>query len=388
MSAFSAADARHMRRALQLARRGEGWTAPNPMVGAVVVRDGVVVGEGWHQRYGGPHAEVHALAAAGDAARGATAYVTLEPCNHHGKTPPCTEALLRAGVARVVIAVADPFPAAAGGAARLRAAGVWVEEGLLEGEARELNAPFLHAALGADRPWVTLKLALSLDGAIADHTRGPGWITGRASQRLVHRMRAGVDAVAVGIGTALADDPALTVRHARAPRVPPLRVVFDRGLRLPTHGQLARGAREVPVAVVCRRAPDRDRAAALEALGVRVVPAADAAEGLRTLRRELGVRSLLVEGGAGVSGGLWHADLVDRLVIFQAPVVLGEDALRPFAGVRGLRAETAPRLPVIGRRALGADLMTAYAVHPAPGGAHHPRTGTPPGAAEGACSPD
>ncbi len=388
MTASAADDARHMRRALRLARRGRGHTAPNPMVGAVVVRDGAVVGEGWHESYGGPHAEVHALAAAGGAARGATIYVTLEPCNHHGKTPPCTEALLRAGVARVVVAVADPFPAAAGGAARLRAAGVRVDVGALEHEARELNAPFLHAALGADRPWVTLKLALSVDGALADHTRGPGWLTGPQARRAAHRMRAGADAVAVGIGTALADDPALTVRDAPAPRIAPARVVFDRALRLPPDGQLARTAAEVPVVVVTGPAPDPARARALEDVGVRILPARDAADGLRALRRSLDVRHLLVEGGAALAGGLWREGVVDRLVIFQAPVVLGDDAVRPFAGVTGLRAASAPRLPVVERRAVGDDLMTVYAVHPAPGGAHHPRTGTPPGAAEGACSPD
>ncbi|MDF1503334.1 bifunctional diaminohydroxyphosphoribosylaminopyrimidine deaminase/5-amino-6-(5-phosphoribosylamino)uracil reductase RibD [Roseisolibacter sp. H3M3-2] len=388
MREFSPADARHMRRALQLARRGRGHTAPNPMVGAVVVRDGAVVGEGWHRAYGGPHAEVRALAAPGGAARGATVYVTLEPCNHHGKTPPCTDALLAADVARVVVAVADPFPAAAGGAARLRAAGVRVDLGLLEADARELNAPFLHAALGAGRPWVTLKLALSLDGALADHTHGPGWLTGPAARLAVHRMRAEADAVAVGIGTALADDPALTVRGARAPRVPPLRVVFDRTLRLPTGSRLARTAREVPVAVVTEPAPDPARAAALEALGVRVVPAPGLAAGLGALRREHGVRALLVEGGAGLAGALWGAGLVDRLVIFQAPVVLGADALRPFTGVSGLRAATAPRLLPVARRAVGADLQTVYAVHPAPAAGTHPRTGTSPGAAEGACSPD
>ncbi|MGZ8493516.1 MAG: bifunctional diaminohydroxyphosphoribosylaminopyrimidine deaminase/5-amino-6-(5-phosphoribosylamino)uracil reductase RibD, partial [Gemmatirosa sp.] len=351
------------------------WTAPNPLVGARGVRDGVIVGEGWHRSYGGPHAEVHALAAAGDAAQGATAYVTLEPCNHHGKTPPCTDAMLAAGVARVVVAVGDPFPPAAGGAERLRAAGVSVEVGVLEDEARELNAPFLHAALGAERPWITLKLALSLDGAIADHTRGPGWLTGPGARRAVHRMRADADAVAVGIGTAIADDPGLTVRHAPPPRVPPLRVVFDRGLRLPPDGQLVRTAREVPVLAVCGPDPDPARARALEAAGVRIVVAGDTADGLRAMRHDHGVRNLLVEGGAGLAGGLWTAGLVDRLVIFQAPVLLGDDTVRPFAGVTGLRAATAPRLPVVARRAVGDDLMTVYAVHPAPGAGTEDRTG-------------
>ncbi|MGZ8415222.1 MAG: RibD family protein, partial [Gemmatirosa sp.] len=245
----------------------------------------------------------------------------------------------------------------------------------LEDEARELNAPFLHAALGAERPWITLKLALSLDGAIADHTRGPGWLTGPGAPRAVHRMRADADAVAVGIGTAIADDPGLTVRHAPPPRVPPLRVVFDRGLRLPPDGQLVRTAREVPVLAVCGPDPDPARARALEAAGVRIVVAGDTADGLRAMRHDHGVRNLLVEGGAGLAGGLWTAGLVDRLVIFQAPVLLGDDTVRPFAGVTGLRAATAPRLPVVERRAVGDDLMTVYAVHPAPGAGTEDRTG-------------
>ncbi len=368
-------DARHMRRAVELARRGWGWTAPNPMVGAVVVRDGEVVGEGWHRAYGGPHAEVHALAEAGARARGATVYVSLEPCNHYGKTPPCTEALLAAGVARVVVAVRDPFPPAVGGAERLRAAGVSVDVGLREEDARELNAPFLHAVLGAQRPWVTLKLALSIDGAIADHTRQPGWLTGAESRREVHRMRAGCDAVAVGIGTALADDPELTVRDAPPPRVTPLRVVFDRQLRLPVEGRLARRARELPLLVVTGPSPDAGRMQALEQLGVRLLAAESTAEALGVLRAAYGVRHLLVEGGAGLAGGLWNEGLVDRLVIFQAPVVLGDDSVRPLAGVTGRRAAGAPRLPVVDRRAFGDDLMTVYAVHSAPGAGAQEGTG-------------
>ena len=375
MAARAEDDARHMRRALELARRGWGWTAPNPMVGAVVVREGLVVGEGWHRAYGGPHAEVHALAEAGERARGATAYVSLEPCNHHGKTPPCTDALLAAGVARVVIAVRDPFPPAVGGVERLRAAGLTVDVGPLEDEARELNAPFLHAALGAERPWVTLKLAVSIDGAIADHTRQPGWLSGAESRREVHRLRANYDAVAVGIGTALADDPELTVRDAPPPRVAPLRVVFDRQLRLPPDGRLARRARELPVVLVTRPSPDPDRARALEALGMHLLPAGSTGEALRVLRTAHGVRHLLVEGGAGLAGGLWNEGVVDRLVIFQAPVVLGDDSVRPLAGVTGRRATGAPRLPVVDRRAFGDDLMTVYAVHPAPGAGTRGGTG-------------
>ncbi len=355
-----------MRRALRLAARGAGRVAPNPLVGCVLAADGRVVGEGWHREYGAPHAEVEALRAAGPLARGATAYVTLEPCSHWGKTPPCTDALLAAGVARVVVAVRDPHPVAAGGAERLRAAGVPVEVGVLAPEAREANAPFLFAALGAGRPWVTLKLAVSLDGAAADHTRGPGWLTGPESRRAVHRMRAAHDAVAVGVGTALADDPALTVRDAPAPRVPPLRVVFDRAARLPVHGALARTAREVPAAVVCAADAPADRVGALEAAGVRVVRAAGLDDGLAALRRDHAVRALLVEGGARLSGALWAAGVVDRLVIFQAPVVLGDGAVGAFEGAPAERAAAARRLPVVGGRWYGADRMTVYAVHDAP----------------------
>ncbi len=358
-------DVQFMRRALRLARRGWGQTAPNPMVGAVVVRDGVVVGEGWHRRWGGPHAEVEALRAAGDAAHGATVYVTLEPCNHHGKTPPCSEALIAAGVRRVVAGAADPNPVAVGGAARLRAAGIDVVVGVEERAARELDAPFFHALL-SDRPWVTLKLALSLDGALADHTREPGWLTNPRSRRAVHRLRAGADAVAVGVGTALADDPALTVRGVPAPRVPPTRVVFDREARLPLASSLVRTAAEVPVVVVCADAAS-ENARRLAAAGVLLLEAPTVDDALRGLRARHGVRSLLVEGGAGLAAALWDGAAVDRLIIFRAPVVLGAGALGAFAGAGPVRAEAARRLPVVERRAFGDDLMTTYAVHP-PGG--------------------
>jgi diaminohydroxyphosphoribosylaminopyrimidine deaminase/5-amino-6-(5-phosphoribosylamino)uracil reductase len=300
-----------MRRALALAEQGWGQTAPNPMVGAVVVRDGRVVGAGYHRRYGGPHAEVEALGAAGDAARGATLYVTLEPCTHYGKTPPCVDAIIAAGVARVVAAVADPSPEAGGGAQRLRAAGIDCMVGSLEAEARELNAPFFHS-FTSDRPWVTLKLAVSLDGAIADASRKPGRLTGDDARRETHRLRAGHDAIAVGIGTALADDPALTVRDWPAPRVPPIRVVFDRRARLPLGGQLARTAREAPTWVVTASpaALDGDaraRTAALQAAGLEVLAANAIPAALRALRGK-GVRSILLEGGAHLAGDfLRHA---------------------------------------------------------------------------------
>ncbi|HET7456332.1 MAG TPA: bifunctional diaminohydroxyphosphoribosylaminopyrimidine deaminase/5-amino-6-(5-phosphoribosylamino)uracil reductase RibD [Gemmatimonadaceae bacterium] len=367
-------DAGHMRRALDLARRAWGQTSPNPMVGAVLVRDGAVVGEGFHARYGGPHAEAAALAAAGDAARGATAYVTLEPCAHWGKTPPCADALIAAGVARVVCAVADPHPIAAGGAARLRAAGIEVVVGVEQDPARELNAPFFHAVTTSGRPWVTLKLALSIDGAIAPPSSsapgaGPVWLTGAESRREVHRLRAGADAVAVGLGTVIADDPSLTVRDWDSPRVAPRRVVFDRAARLPLSSALARTAGDVPVTVLADgSALERDgdgaaaRVAALRAAGIDVVIASGLADGLRALR-ESGVRSMLVEGGAGVAAALIDGGAVDRLIIFQAPVLLGAGALGAFSRLpTRAGAAAAPRLRVVERQAFGNDLMTVYAL--------------------------
>src|SRR5437867_8058084 len=226
-----------MRRALDLARKGWGQTAPNPMVGAVVVRDGKVVGEGFHPRYGDRHAEVVALSTAREKARGATMFTTLEPCRHYGKTPPCTDAISAAGIRRVVIAALDPTKKAGGGAELLRQHGVEVSVGLLEAEARELNAAFFHAA-SSDMPWTTLKLAVSIETAIANERGTTSWLTGPESRAEVHRMRAGNDAIGVGVGTIVADDPQLNVREAPAPRVPPARVVFDRSLRTPLRSKI------------------------------------------------------------------------------------------------------------------------------------------------------
>lgn len=348
-----------MRRALRLARRGAGQVAPNPLVGAVVVRDGRVVGEGWHARFGEAHAEVRALAQAGAAARGATLYVTLEPCRHHGKTPPCTEAILRSGVARVVYATPDPHVAAAGGGAQLSASGVSVTAGVFAREAEELNAPFLFAARGATRPWVTAKLALSLDGALVDASRGRAWLTGPRARRAVHRLRAEADAVAVGIGTVLADDPRLTVRGVARPRVAPLRVVFDRGARLPLDSALVRSVREAPLVVVTdgRHAGAE---AALQARGAEVIVAPELGAALGTLRAR-GVRHLLVEGGAGIASALLEAGLIDRLIIFRAPVILGAGALPAFSALPPQPAAAAPRWRVVAHRWLGDDGMTTYA---------------------------
>jgi len=351
-----------MRRALELAVRGHGQTSPNPCVGAVVVKDGRIVGEGFHARYGTAHAEVVALGNVGTNTQGATVYVTLEPCSHHGKTPPCTGALLAAGVKRVVYAVDDPNPSAAGGAPWLRSAGVEVTGGVLRDESAELIAPFLFEARGGTRPFVTLKLATSIDGALVDASRARGWLTGDASRRAVHRLRASVDAIAVGIGTVLADDPALTVRDAPAPRVAPIRIVFDRHARLPMESVLASTASETPVILFHGEGASdlSDRVTRLRALGVECQTAPALGDAM-TILRARGVQHLMVEGGAGLASAFLHADLVDRLIMFQAPVILGTGALAAFAELPALAAAGAPRWRVLAREVLGDDLMTTYA---------------------------
>ncbi len=345
-----------MRRALDLALKGWGNTAPNPMVGAVVVSGDAVVGEGWHAAYGEPHAETMALEAAGESARGATLYVTLEPCAHRGQTPPCTDAIIRAGIARVVAAVRDPTPPARGGAELLRAQGVDVQFGVEADAAIELNAPFFNA-VRSPRPWVVLKLAVSIDGAIGTRTREQLWLTGEESRREVHRMRAGFDAIAVGAGTVLSDDPELTVRFADPPRRAPLRVIFDRELRTPATAKVVRTARQVPTLIMASV-----MGAQLEPLksqGVEIIPSKSHADALEKLRAR-NVRSLLVEGGAGLAGQLLEQKLVDRLVIFQAPLLFGDGALAGFGGLTATRARELGNMRVVSRRSFGDDVMTMY----------------------------
>jgi diaminohydroxyphosphoribosylaminopyrimidine deaminase/5-amino-6-(5-phosphoribosylamino)uracil reductase len=322
--------------ALELAERGRGHVEPNPLVGAVLVRDGVQVGAGWHQRYGGPHAEVHALAEAGAAARGATLYVTLEPCCHHGKTPPCTDALLQAGVARVAAALPDPFPQVAGrGAEQLRAAGVPVEFGPGEAEARRQNAPYLKL-LATGRPYVHAKWAMTLDGKIATRTGDSKWISNESSRRRVHALRGRMDAIIVGSGTVRADDPLLTARPP-GPRTP-LRIVLDRAAALPRDSQLVRTAREVPVLVVAADTAPEEHLQDLRALGVEVLalPAGDRVGTLLALLDELGRRRLtnvLVEGGSGVLGSFLDAGAIDEVHVFVAPRLAGgAAALTPVGG--------------------------------------------------------
>jgi diaminohydroxyphosphoribosylaminopyrimidine deaminase/5-amino-6-(5-phosphoribosylamino)uracil reductase len=316
-----------MERAIALAERGRGHVEPNPLVGAVVVRDGRLVGEGWHQRYGQAHAEVNALAAAGEAARGATLYVTLEPCCHFGKTPPCTDAVIQAGISRVVAAMSDPFPQVAGrGAELLRAAGVAVAVGLCEAEARRLNAPYLKL-LATGRPYVHVKWAMTLDGKIATRTGDSKWISNKASRHWVHELRGRMDAIVVGVGTLLADDPLLTARPP-GPRTA-VRVVLDHHGRMPTTSQLARTARETPTWIVTAGEP----APQLRALDCEVHTLPD----VRALLDELGRRrmtNILVEGGAGVLGSFLDVREIDEVHVFIAPRLAGgKDAKTPIGGI-------------------------------------------------------
>lgn len=355
-------DVHYIRRAIALAANGWGRVSPNPMVGCVLVRDSEVVGQGWHREYGQPHAEVEALRAAGDHARGATAYVSLEPCSHWGKTPPCTGALIEAGVRRVVFGGFDPNPKARGGAEVLRDAGLEVVGGVEETAVRDQNAVFFHAhaSEGADRPFVALKLAMSLDARIADRDGRSVWITGEASRAEVHRLRAGYDAIAVGIGTALADDPLLTVRGALEPRVPPVRIVFDRKLRLPLETKLVLSAREVPVWAVCEPDAPADHRHALEEAGVQVIAAAGLADQLRALR-EAGARSIFVEGGSVLASALLTADAVDRMYLFYAPIVIGPEGASPFASIPSPPLAAAARWRPVNTQTFGVDTLLTLA---------------------------
>jgi diaminohydroxyphosphoribosylaminopyrimidine deaminase/5-amino-6-(5-phosphoribosylamino)uracil reductase len=342
--------------ALDLAWRGWGRVHPNPLVGAVVLAGGEIVGKGFHAEFGGPHAEPLALAAAGARAQGATLLSTLEPCNHQGKQPPCTEAILRAGIRRVVAALPDPNPVASGGADRLRAAGVAVELGLLKGAAERQNGAFLHLVRESARPWVVLKLATSLDFRIADAGGRSRWVSGPEAREYVHWLRAGFDGVAVGVGTAQADDPRLSVRGAVNVRVPPTRIVFDRRLELPHELRLVRTARETPTIVVAEPGAPADRALALESAGVTVVRAEGMPASLAALRKA-GVTAMLVEGGGRLAGRLLDAGLVDRFHWIQAPLWLGERGVPAVQGLSSPSIAEAARWRVLERRALGNDSL-------------------------------
>jgi diaminohydroxyphosphoribosylaminopyrimidine deaminase/5-amino-6-(5-phosphoribosylamino)uracil reductase len=354
-------DAAFMRRALELAERGRGLTSPNPLVGAVVVRESRVVGEGAHVRAGGPHAEIEALAAAGEAARGATLYVSLEPCNHHGRTPPCAPAVAAAGVTRVVAALTDPNPVAGGGLGVLRAAGIAVELGVLAAEAEHQNRVWL-TAMRERRPHVTLKAAATLDGRLADVHGTSKWITGEAARARAHRLRAESDAVVTGVTTALRDDPALTVRLATPWPREPYRVVLDTGARLGPDARLIRAGTPARALVAVGEEAPSARVAALQAAGATVVRCAtrggrvDPAALLGVLfERE--VRAVLVEGGAETHAAFLDAGLIDRVALFVAPLLLGGRDAPGVVGGAGRELKNAVRVGAPTVTALGDDVL-------------------------------
>ncbi|WP_170464328.1 bifunctional diaminohydroxyphosphoribosylaminopyrimidine deaminase/5-amino-6-(5-phosphoribosylamino)uracil reductase RibD [Ruegeria arenilitoris] len=362
---MSETDKRYMALALSLGRRGQGMCWPNPAVGCVIVRDERIVGRGWTQPGGRPHAEPVALAQAGEAARGATAYVSLEPCSHHGKTPPCAEALIAAGVARVVCAIEDSDPRVAGqGFAMLAEAGIEVTTGVLAEEAaRDLAGFFLKTE--QSRPFVTLKLASSFDGRIATATGHSQWITGPKARRAVHAMRARHDAVMVGAGTARADDPSLTVRDIGV-EAQPVRIVVSRHMDIPLMGQLARTAKDVPVWLCHGPGPDTERSRAWEGLGAKLLPCAlddhqiDAADLLHQLG-QAGLTRVFCEGGAALGASLLAADLVDELVGFTAGLAIGAEGLSAI-GTLGLdKLDAAPRFELIETQVIGPDVMHRWA---------------------------
>jgi len=325
-------DRRFMRLALSLGRRGLGRTWPNPAIGAVIVRDGEVVGRGWTQPGGRPHAEVEALRRAGAMARGATLYVTLEPCSHHGKSPPCADAVIASGIARVVSAMEDPNPEVAGrGHARLRSAGIAVDVGIEAATARRDHAGHIRR-MRDGRPHVMLKLAVSADGKAAGAGRKRVPITGNAVRDRVHLMRAGSDAIMIGIGTALADDPVLTCRLPGMAKMSPTRVVLDAGLRLPMQSRLLATAGETPLWIMTGKHAPAASETAVRQHGAEVVRVAET-EGrldpreVLNLLAERGITRLMVEGGPTVASALIEADLVDEAVFFHSPIVIGEEGL-------------------------------------------------------------
>ncbi len=343
-----AGDSGWMERALRLAAQGEGWVEPNPMVGCVITRDGELLGEGWHQRFGGNHAEIVALANCKSSPKGATAWVTLEPCCHHGKTPPCVNALIAARVARVVVAMEDPFPQVAGrGIAALRDAGVAVETGMGREKAESLNAPYLRR-IHDSRPWVIAKWAMTLDGKLATTSGHSQWISSEGSRSIVHQLRGRMDAILIGAGTVIADDPMLTARPPGT-RVA-TRVVLDSGLRIPVGSKLLATSGDVPVLVAAGPKASEEGCNKLRGAGCEVVKFTEKAyvkrlERLLTFLAGRGMTNVLVEGGGKLLGELFDARLVDEVHVFISPTIVGgKGAVSPVGGVGIEKVSDALRL--------------------------------------------
>ena len=363
-------DLEAMRAALALARRGLGAVWPNPAVGCVIVNHGRVVGRGWTQPGGRPHGETEALRRAGEAARGAVAHVSLEPCCHWGRTPPCVDALITAGVQRVVVALEDPDPRVAGeGLHKLRAAGLDVEVGLCAEEAAEINAGFL-SRLRLGRPLVTLKFATSLDGRIATASGESQWITGPPARERAHALRASHDAIMVGTGTVLADDPQLTCRLPGLNHRSPVRIVIDRNLRIPPSARLIADAPRVPTWVLTLRTANPVRRAAFLANRVTLIDVdqdrdhqVDLVAAMAALG-ERGITRLLVEGGSRLAAAFFRARLVDRLVWAYAPLVIGGEGIPAIAGLDVTALADAPVFEQLSTETIGADVLTTFRVRP------------------------
>lgn len=330
-------DEDYMKTALELAKKGRGWTSPNPMVGAVIVKNGRITGRGWHETPGGPHAEVNAISDAAGETGGATMYVTLEPCNHHGRTPPCTEAIIEAGISRVVCAMSDPNPVVkGGGAAYLASCGIGVETGVCEDEARRLNEFFIKFA-STGRPFVILKSASTLDGKTATQTGDSKWVTGPAARRHVHLLRHWTDAILVGINTVRADDPSLTARIDEQSTKDPVRVILDTRLSIPEDARVLTQSSSARTIIAAGSNADPEKAKRLEKTGATVLylPHGQNGVDLNSLMEELGrisITSLLVEGGSRVSGAFFSARLVDKICFFYAPRILGGDGIPICSG--------------------------------------------------------
>lgn len=360
-----AEDERFMSLALALGRRGLGNTWPNPAVGALVVKNGEITGRGWTQPGGRPHAETEALRRAGAAAHGATLYATLEPCSHHGKTPPCADAIIAAGIARVVSAIEDPNPEVAGqGYARLRAAGIAVEDGLKAHEAAHDHDGHIRRVRD-HRPHVTLKLAVSADGKVALAGRKPVAITSEAANARVHLMRAMHDAILIGIGTALSDDPLLTCRLPGMEKRSPVRVVLDRDLRLPVNSRLAATARDIPVWMIAAADASSENETSLRQAGIEILRSEAGASGVDLvsalkLLGGKGITRLLVEGGPRVAASLVKADLVDEAVLLRGPKTIGPSGIDALDGMPLEALTASPRLTLFGQDMLGPDMIHFY----------------------------